>query len=78
MVVPKPEQEQRAADPCAHEPPTMEKAKGKRRYTHVQLLARVFAIDLTQCLKCKSQKQKVEWFTEPAKIKAILQTTGQP
>jgi hypothetical protein len=78
MVVPKLEEEQSAADPCAHEPPTTDKAKGKRRYTHVQLLARVFAIDLTQCPRCQSQKQKVEWITEPAKIKAILQTTGPP
>jgi hypothetical protein len=48
------------------------------RYTHVQLLARVFAIDLNLCPNCQSLHQKIEWITDPAKIKAILQETGPP
>lgn len=50
----------------------------QRRLTWAALLARVFAIDVLACPRCKSRMQRVEWVTRPEQIRAVLKATGPP
>lgn len=49
-----------------------------KRYKWARLLARVFAVDVLQCPKCKGQMQRVAFITEPLAIRKILKSVGLP
>lgn len=75
-VVPKPAVVEESVDGCRH-PPQSEPER-RRRLSWSQLLARVFAIDVLRCDRCGSRMQRVEWVSQPSRIRALLEATGPP
>jgi hypothetical protein len=84
-VVPKPADKEEVVNDCKqeHGPWQAEndreqQQRRQRRYSWSQLLARVFAIDVLRCDRCGSRMQRVEWLTQPARIRSLLAATGPP
>jgi len=49
-----------------------------RRLSWCQLLARVFAIDVTECPDCGGRMKIIAALTEPASIRSYLEGVGLP
>ena len=72
-VVPQPADADAA---CGHAVDT--RGRPERRLSWSRLLARVFRVDVLECPRCKSRMQRVEWCTQPDRIRVVLEARGPP
>lgn len=80
QIVPKKEEEEQATSPpsAITDAQTENKPRKSRRIAWAELLARVFAIDMTHCLECGGDLKPIAAILELVVIRKILNHLGLP
>src|SRR5437867_1237932 len=66
------------AEPCGHRNTAEEQNPGPRNYTWAQLMARVFALEVLECPRCRSRMRILAAIEDPVVARKILDSLGLP